>query len=107
MGDTQDNAPVPQAEPSAAPPANPDTIDALIAEELERGRAGERRASGSRWWILALGLLLALGTALAYNYKRSHESDPMELLEFASLYLTAPLVLSVICIFAYFKYGRY
>jgi hypothetical protein len=83
--------------------------EALLREEIERQRAltapkPERR--GTRWWILLLGVLLAAGTMAAYSWKRSVEPDAVKQLEFASLYLTAPLALSVICIFAYFKYRK-
>jgi hypothetical protein len=57
-----------------------------------------------RAWVLLLATLLAVGAGALYFWKFSQGLRGAELLHFTSLYITCPLALAVIMIFAYYKY---
>lgn len=83
----------------------PMSADVLLQRELDAQR--EQRAARPprrRGWLLLLATALAIGTGATYWWQYTHTPDKMELLKFVSLWLTFPLSLSVILLFAYFRY---
>lgn len=60
----------------------------------------------ARAWLLALALLLALASGALYFWKWQDGVRGLELLQFTTLYVCIPLVISLLTLFGYFYLGR-
>ena len=56
-----------------------------------------------RWWILLLAVLLAAYCAVAYGRAWFNGMRGMELMEFATFFIAAPLALCLLLLFAYLR----
>ncbi len=66
----------------------------------------ERNGPRRRDWVAVLAILLALAGGAVYFWKYSQGVATPELLRFTSLYVACPLAISVILLFAWFRYPK-
>lgn len=100
-------APDPGTQPAERGPSADELLRQELAElELQRSQRPRAAAPQRRGWLLLLAALVGIATAAVYYLQSQREPDKMELLRFVSLYLTLPLSMSVLLLFAYFTYPK-